>query len=328
LINVAPEISGNTFSGMTVGVTASNSNPESLSLNFQNNTFDNAGTGISLTGAIDATINGNQFKFNDSAISLAGSDVALAISSNFHANNLSLSFLDDAALFTASPDLLTSSFFTSTAEGRNLVGLPATISQSGVIPAMSVTYKVVSTITVPNSIELSLAPGVTLGFDADVGVSVDPGGSLIVGESSGGDSVVFTKLAASSWSGISVAGDAELYNCRVEYALTGLTINAGSVPVSNCVITNNDFGILVSGAGTSVTVTNSTISLNAGNGINRASGEISISQSYITENGGFGIYNADSGSYVIAENNNWGVVSQQYPMHQYLIAQHLSTQAH
>jgi hypothetical protein len=126
---------------MATGVAATSINSIGIVQNIENNIFNCVGTGISLSGKVDANINNNHFIESTRSILLTGDTLTTSISGNtFTRNDKSISFANDETLFSFTPSTFTDSVFVGIA-GENRVGMPGLIAQSGILPAMPVSYK-------------------------------------------------------------------------------------------------------------------------------------------------------------------------------------------
>jgi len=306
ITSVAPLISDNIFWGMSTGVSVTNSNPLTITPNIENNVFNCVTTGISLAGNMDATISNNDFTESTSAITLSGDTLNPNISGNtFTRNDRSLNFSNSAALFSAWPGMFTNSTFIGSA-GENRIGLPSSLSQSGIIPVMPVSYKATSSLTVPSDTELIIPAGISMSFEANRHLYVNSGGRLIASGSKEFP-VVFTGIPGqSAWGGISVSGEAEFDHCVIEFATTALSVDAANVPIDDCRISDSTIGLLATDAATVVDINNSSIVFNSRDGIRLNQGTISVGHSSIFNNSSLGINNAVSDSEISAEYVYWG----------------------
>ncbi|MEM9341205.1 MAG: LamG-like jellyroll fold domain-containing protein, partial [Bacteroidota bacterium] len=173
-------------------------------------------------------------------------------------------------------------------------------------------YEMIGSVTVDAAATLSLEPGLELVFtnatqDINVNGTFSAIGSVSdsIRFTGGGSSItilnvgsfdidyaVFEQMGISNIAALITSGDGVISNSRFNENEIGITVQGGVSPtLSNLIITNSsDFGVSVSGTGTSPTISNSTIESNGSGLINT------------------GINNTGTGT-VTATNNWWGDAS-------------------
>jgi hypothetical protein len=306
LTNTAPLISGNTFEGMSTGVSINNTNPDFINLAILDNTFACVSTGIILDGNVNATVSGNQFAESIQAVRVSGSEPAPLIDNNtFVRNDRSVVFQDDDALFSASSTTLTDSTFIGGA-ADNRVGFPTTIAQSGVVPEMPIAYKSTNSMIITSGVELLVPAGITLSFNASQQVNVNAGGRLVA---NGSDEypAVFTGLPGQgAWNGFSIAGEAEFDHCVIEFANTAMTVSTGNANLDRCRVSDSNIGINLNNATGVLDFSNSSLVFNNSDGIRRSNGSVNLESNSIFNNGGLGINNTNPNVDIMAEYTYWG----------------------
>jgi len=130
--------------------------------------------------------------------------------------------------------------------------LPLVISTDMRLTA-GVTYQAAGTVTVKSGATLTIDPGAVLQFAADMNLIIE-GGLLVAGTQL--NPVVFTSQldspSAGDWAGISIEASASnvlIDNAIIQYATYGVYFINGVVSgtVSNSIITDNQYGIYISG---------------------------------------------------------------------------------
>jgi len=300
-------ISGNTFWGMSTGVSIWDNSLSDLStISIDSNVFNCVTTAINLNGSIDSQVSNNQFVESTVGLQVwSGAPQVTLTDNTFTRNDRSLHFNDDDSLFSWIPGNFTDSRFIGTG-GQNRIGLPHTVNRSGVLPEMPMAYKATSNIQLSNNAQMTVPPGVTISFPSGRLLRVlDTARLVAVGTEE--FPVVFTGIPGqNAWGGLDLRDDSVLTHCVVEFANTNVSISNGGVPIDHCRISDGQVGLTTTGETASAVITNSSVVLNALDGIRRVAGDVSIEQSSIFSNFELGINNQDEATEISAEYNYWG----------------------
>jgi hypothetical protein len=163
---------------------------------------------------------------------------------------------------------------------------------------------------IPNGVTLTLQPGVALmGRRA---LLVEQGGRLLA-NGTATEPVTLASLATEpgSWTGLHVAGAAQLQHTDIASALQAVHNAGGRVLLRNSTLHDNSAGALFVEGGGDVTAVCSSFADNGGDGVHvapAATTTVTLHGNSITGNGGLGVYN-ESSPLLDARYNWWGDAS-------------------
>ena len=173
---------------------------------------------------------------------------------------------------------------------------------------------------------LTIDPGVVVKFGTNTSLQVGSGTSrgVLVAKGTSGDKIIFTSSQASpapgNWNGIKLNGDASsasvLEQAVIEYAGTGLNYNNANLAISasaplirNCTIRNSGgSGVYIASATNWPVIIDSEITGNKW-GVYSISSNPYVTNSKITGNTTYGLYNATATVDVDARGNWWGAAA-------------------
>ncbi|MGE3540528.1 MAG: right-handed parallel beta-helix repeat-containing protein [Candidatus Tectimicrobiota bacterium] len=281
-------------------------------MTLRNNLIERFSTALDLAGTATVTAEDNVFRANTTVFRFQAATVRATIANNlFDANTNSLDFSTADILFSAFPAQFQTNAFTGTAT-QNIISTPGAWNVSGTLRSAPVPYGCASNITISNTATVTLEPGVVIQCPSFRGITVD-GELVAIGTPT--SPIIFTAAnpkAGNRWNGLlirnkqSALNVTTLQHCIVEFANTGITLDNASIPVRDCLITDNaSDGLLLTNSAAPV-VEDNAILQNMAHGIHSRTGARPIVHgNSIFGNGQNGIQNDDA-VVINAEHNFWG----------------------
>lgn len=300
-------------SGLTFGLDVTNA-----TLSLTDTTLSGYSSAVVLRGQTTATISGNVFTENNTALDIRDPEaMSMLVDNHFDSNSEGLRFGDADSLFSAFPAGFSTSTFTGPG-GSNGVLLPSQLNVSGILPSSPVPYKNIHNLRLTQGAQVTLQAGTVIQSSSFRTITAEPG-TRLVALGTAEFPVVFTDLDPADgnrWFGLILRDDASLLQgCIIEFSSgDGLRLESASVPLTDCVVSGHaGDGIELTGDSAPL-ITDSSIILNLGDGLRAglvaapaAGSEPRVDHSSLFSNGGLGINNLLAADFdVIADSNYWG----------------------